>query len=152
MTRKPSHRDLTDREVAERTRASLRTVQRWCSNGRLPGAYKVGRAWRIPTTALDTLVERRGVRAVRRARERGLTDRNLAGTLHHMCALLGKMTKQLSTDATPLMGQLSREELALALDEVAQAAEQAAAAARGLGAITISSPHLIIGIPHFGRA
>ena len=29
-----------------------RTIQRWCQQGKLPGSYKSGRSWRIPTDAL----------------------------------------------------------------------------------------------------
>lgn len=45
--------DLSDREVAEALRKSVRTVQRWCAAGKLPGAYKSGRSWRIPRASLD---------------------------------------------------------------------------------------------------
>src|SRR5437868_2556501 len=44
--------DLTDTEVAQRLGKHPRTIQRWCSAGRLPGAYKAGRSWRIPHAAL----------------------------------------------------------------------------------------------------
>jgi excisionase family DNA binding protein len=44
--------DLTDTEVARALRIHLRTVQRWCRRGQLPGAYKAGRAWRIPHQAV----------------------------------------------------------------------------------------------------
>ena len=45
--------DLTDREVAKALRKSVRTIQRWCQSGKLPDAYKAGRAWRIPERSLD---------------------------------------------------------------------------------------------------
>jgi hypothetical protein len=41
-----------DVEVARLVRKDVRTVQRWCVAGKLPGAYKAGRSWRIPTDAL----------------------------------------------------------------------------------------------------
>lgn len=44
--------DWTDREVAAALRKSVRTVQRWCDAGKLPGAHKAGRSWRIPGRAL----------------------------------------------------------------------------------------------------
>ncbi len=31
-----------------------RSIQRRCQAGKLPGAYKVGRSWRIPPSALRT--------------------------------------------------------------------------------------------------
>lgn len=52
----------TDREVAAALRKSQRTIQRWCAAGRLPGAFKAGRAWRIPEVALA----REQARVVRR--------------------------------------------------------------------------------------
>jgi len=60
--------DLTDREVARALRKSLRTVQRYCAKGALPGAYKAGRSWRIPRAALD-------------APHRGAVDRLAAGPM-----------------------------------------------------------------------
>lgn len=47
--------DLSDREAAEALRVHVRTVQRWCAKGALPGAYKAGRRWRIPRASLDRL-------------------------------------------------------------------------------------------------
>jgi len=45
-------RDLSDREVARALGKHPRSIQRWCGAGRLPGAYKAGRSWRIPRSAL----------------------------------------------------------------------------------------------------
>lgn len=45
-------RDLTDREAARELGKHVRTVQRWCRAGDLPGARKVGRSWRIPAAAI----------------------------------------------------------------------------------------------------
>jgi excisionase family DNA binding protein len=45
--------DLSDSEVAQALNKSVRTVQRWCLAGRLSGAYKAGRSWRIPWASLD---------------------------------------------------------------------------------------------------
>ena len=45
-------RDLTDVEVARVLRMHPRSIQRRCQAGRLPGAYKAGRSWRIPPAAL----------------------------------------------------------------------------------------------------
>lgn len=44
--------DLNDVDAARLVRKDVRTVQRWCMAGKLPGAYKSGRSWRIPTDAL----------------------------------------------------------------------------------------------------
>ena len=45
-------RDLTDKEVARELGKHPRTIQRWCRAEKLPGAYQVGRSWRIPRSAL----------------------------------------------------------------------------------------------------
>jgi excisionase family DNA binding protein len=45
-------RDLTDVEVARELGMHRRSIQRRCQAGTLPGAYKAGRAWRIPRSAL----------------------------------------------------------------------------------------------------
>lgn len=45
--------ELTDYELARLVRKHPRTVQRWCVAGKLPGAYKAGRSWRIPRRALQ---------------------------------------------------------------------------------------------------
>lgn len=43
---------LTDAEAAAELRKHPRTIRRWCQAGRLPGAFKAGRSWRIPRSAL----------------------------------------------------------------------------------------------------
>ena len=45
-------RDLTDREVARELGMHPRSIQRRCQAKKLPGAYKAGRSWRIPRSAL----------------------------------------------------------------------------------------------------
>ncbi len=45
-------RDLSDREVARALGMHPRSIQRWCQAKKLPGAYKAGRSWRIPRSAL----------------------------------------------------------------------------------------------------
>lgn len=44
-------------EFAEARKASTRTVRRWLSDGRIPGAVMVGNKWSIPAAAIvqDTL-------------------------------------------------------------------------------------------------
>ena len=47
---------LGTKQVAERLGISPRTAARWCAEGRLPGAYKIGEGdratWRVPVSAL----------------------------------------------------------------------------------------------------
>ena len=47
-------------ETAERLGVTVRAVQKWASNGRIPGAVKVGRSWKIPkgTDVLETVPEK----------------------------------------------------------------------------------------------
>jgi excisionase family DNA binding protein len=47
--------EFTDKEVASALRVDPRTIQRWCKAGKLPGAYKAGRSWRIPQKTLRQL-------------------------------------------------------------------------------------------------
>ncbi len=56
-------RDLSDREVARALGKHPRSIQRWCQAGRLPGAYKAGRSWRIPRSALRAAKVDRAFRA-----------------------------------------------------------------------------------------
>ena len=53
---------LTVDEVAERVGVSRRTVARWCEQGRIPGAYKVGThrrgVWVIPAQSVEDLKKR----------------------------------------------------------------------------------------------
>jgi hypothetical protein len=44
--------DFADAELADAFGKHRRTIQRWCVAGKLPGAYKAGRSWRIPPGAL----------------------------------------------------------------------------------------------------
>lgn len=46
---------LTVDEAAARFRVHPRTVRRLCNRGELPGAFRVGRQWRIPSAAADAL-------------------------------------------------------------------------------------------------
>lgn len=43
---------LTDAQVALILGKPKRTIQRWCQAGRLEGAWKAGRSWRIPEVAV----------------------------------------------------------------------------------------------------
>jgi len=51
--------ELRDYEAALMVDKHPRTIQRWCQAGKLPGAYKAGRSWRIPRSALGGLSVRR---------------------------------------------------------------------------------------------
>ena len=42
---------ITVREAAEKWDLHIRTVQLMCSEGRIPGIVKFGRAWTIPSDA-----------------------------------------------------------------------------------------------------
>ena len=42
---------LTVRETAEKWKLSVRMVQQFCIDGRIPGAQKFGQAWAIPVDA-----------------------------------------------------------------------------------------------------
>ena len=42
---------LTVRETAEKWNLSVRMVQQFCTQGRIPGAQKFGRSWAIPADA-----------------------------------------------------------------------------------------------------
>ncbi len=49
------HGLLSTREVGERLAVSERTIARWCQDGLVPGAFKVGRAWLIPEASLAAI-------------------------------------------------------------------------------------------------
>ncbi len=62
-------RDLSDREVARALGMHPRSIQRWCQAKKLPGAYKAGRSWRIPRSALRAAQLDRAFRPRRGERE-----------------------------------------------------------------------------------
>jgi excisionase family DNA binding protein len=68
-------RDLTDHEVARELGMHPRSIQRRCQAGTLPGAYKAGRSWRIPRSAL------RGAQLERAFRPRDSESELRAATL-----------------------------------------------------------------------
>ena len=43
---------ITVKEAAEKWQVSVRRVQILCSDGRIKGAYRFGKSWMIPTTAV----------------------------------------------------------------------------------------------------
>lgn len=45
--------DLTTTQAAADLQVTAETIAAYCKDGRLPGAYRVGRRWRVPTAALD---------------------------------------------------------------------------------------------------
>jgi len=49
----PAGNDLTVAQVAELFNRPESTIRDWLDSGRLTGAYKRGRAWRVPRAALE---------------------------------------------------------------------------------------------------
>ncbi len=62
----PETDTLTASEAAARLNVSGRTMRQWLLDGRLVGAEKVGRAWRVPRQAVDGLARRTDIDAMRR--------------------------------------------------------------------------------------
>lgn len=50
--------DLTCDEVGQLLHRTAGTVRGWCAAGRFPGAYRLGREWRIPRGAITAFQER----------------------------------------------------------------------------------------------
>ena len=42
---------ITAKEYAEKYNLHPRTVQKWCAEGRIEGAYKFGTSWAVPDMA-----------------------------------------------------------------------------------------------------
>lgn len=53
---KPMPRLLTVEQVAELVGLQPSTIRLWCAKGRFPGAFKIGREWRIPYSSLPQQV------------------------------------------------------------------------------------------------
>jgi len=100
MTR--TDRDLSDREVAQALRKSVRTVQRWCASGRLSGAYKAGRSWRIPRATLD-----RPYRAAVDRAGRGQLDEAI-DELNALSKKLPRLTDEIAGANLPVLERLLR--------------------------------------------
>lgn len=49
---------LTPDEVAALLRVDVKTVRRWCADGQVSHALKVGREWRIPRVGLEQFLGR----------------------------------------------------------------------------------------------
>lgn len=107
--------DLTDAEVALMLRKHLRTIQRWCASGRLPGAYKAGRSWRIPAVAVEEIAGRKverlrsGLETAADACERLRAEVNAAA---HAYRSLGRVPR--ARDWRAVVADLERIEAALA--------------------------------------
>jgi excisionase family DNA binding protein len=43
---------LTVEQVADQTHAAPSTAARWCREGKLPGARRIGRRWLVPAAAV----------------------------------------------------------------------------------------------------
>jgi hypothetical protein len=50
--------DLTCEDVGQLFDRSASTVRAWCAAGQFPGAYRLGREWRIPRGAIEAFQER----------------------------------------------------------------------------------------------
>lgn len=59
-------RRFTATEMAERWGANPRTVERWCRDGRIPSAAKVGHRWLMPADAQVLPAQRRDLGEARR--------------------------------------------------------------------------------------
>ncbi|HMR62670.1 MAG TPA: helix-turn-helix domain-containing protein [Anaerolineae bacterium] len=49
---------LTVEEAADMLRVSRSTVWRWCKEGTLKSAFKIGHTWRIPQEEIEDLMRR----------------------------------------------------------------------------------------------
>ena len=47
---------ITVQEAAERLRVSRSTIWRWCRNGTLSSAFKIGRTWRIYQAEVEGII------------------------------------------------------------------------------------------------
>lgn len=45
--------DLGLKQIAERLQISMRTARYLCQHGKIPGAYKMGRDWRVSPKSLE---------------------------------------------------------------------------------------------------
>lgn len=52
---------LTVQETAEQLRVSRATVWRWCKDGTLASAFRIGRNWRIQQVEIERIMEQSGV-------------------------------------------------------------------------------------------
>ena len=46
---------LTSNEVAEALRVPETRIRKLCREGRMPGAFRIGKSWRIPADIFDKL-------------------------------------------------------------------------------------------------
>ncbi|MCB0211829.1 MAG: helix-turn-helix domain-containing protein [Anaerolineae bacterium] len=51
---------LTVQETADILRVSRSTVWRWCKDGTIPSAFKLGRTWRISSAEVDKIINGNG--------------------------------------------------------------------------------------------
>ena len=125
--------DLTDYDVARELRKDPRTIQRWCKAGKLPGAYKAGRSWRIPQ------------RTLRKAKLAGVlvadeTERELISAAQ-ACRELAEELDWIERRGRPRFPRdwpRLRNQLRVLQAELAGLAERASkAASRGLGPIEV---------------
>lgn len=46
---------LTTEEIAQALRVPEGRIRRLCRNGEIPGAFKVGKSWRVPADVFDRM-------------------------------------------------------------------------------------------------
>lgn len=66
---------LTTSDAASRLGVHPKTLERWCRDGRAPGAVKIGRGWRLPAGALAGIAQAVPARDVRRPAPRRARSR-----------------------------------------------------------------------------
>lgn len=72
-------RRFTAAEMAERWGANPRTVERWCRDGRVPAAEKVGHRWLMPADAKVEPKRRKDHGPARANQTRGLSAGDRSG-------------------------------------------------------------------------
>lgn len=72
-------RRFTAAEMAERWSANPRTVERWCRDGRIPTAEKVGHRWLMPADAKVDPKRRKDLGPARANQSRGLAAGDRSG-------------------------------------------------------------------------
>ena len=56
-----SNQLLTVQETADKLRVSRSTVWRWCKDGTIPSAFKLGRTWRISSAEEEKIINGNGI-------------------------------------------------------------------------------------------
>jgi hypothetical protein len=72
-------RRFSPEEMAVRWKANPRTVERWCRDGRIPSASKVGSRWFMPADAVVLPKQRKNLGPARSNASAGLAAGDAAG-------------------------------------------------------------------------